>query len=135
MKGKFLIKGQLEITDTPWGPMQWLSRPSTTRANDLVCMTVDIAAGGGHDFHHHPGQEELIYLLKGRVEQWVEGEHRVMKPGDAVFIQSGVVHATFNLGKGTAQLFVALGPARGKAGYRAVDVSGKAPWKGLRAKL
>jgi quercetin dioxygenase-like cupin family protein len=133
MNGKFLKKGQLEITETPWGPMQWLSRPQTTGARDLVCTIVDIAADGFHNFHKHPGQEEVIYVLKGRVEQWIEEEHRVLGPGDAVYIGAGIVHATFNIGSGTAQLFVALGPSRGKAGYKAVDVSAQKRWHGLRS--
>jgi quercetin dioxygenase-like cupin family protein len=132
MKGKFLKKGQLELTETPWGPMQWLSRPGTTGAKDIVCTIVDLAAGGFHNFHKHPGQEELIYVLKGTVEQWLEGEMKVLKPGDAVFIEAGVVHASFNVGKNTAQLFVVLGPAKGRAGYKAVDVSTRKPWSGLR---
>lgn len=135
MNGKFLKKGQLETDVVEWGPMQWLSRPSTTRSKQMVCIIVDLAAGGGHNFHYHPGQEELIYVLKGKVEQWLEGEKRIMKPGDAVFIGRDAVHASFNVGKSTAQLFVVVGPCRGKAGYRAVDVSKKAPWRGLRASL
>jgi quercetin dioxygenase-like cupin family protein len=133
MYGKFFKKGKLEITETPWGPMQWLSRPQTTGARDLVCTIVDIASGGYHNFHRHPGQEEVIYVLRGRVEQWIEEERQVLGPGDAVFIGAGIVHATFNLGKGAAQLFVALGPSRGKAGYKAVDVSAQKRWRGLRS--
>jgi quercetin dioxygenase-like cupin family protein len=132
MKGKFLQKDALEITETPWGPMRWISRPSTTKAKDIVCTIVDIGVGGFHDFHFHPGQEEVIYLLKGKVEQWIEGEKKLLTAGDAVFLSAGVVHASFNVGKVTAQLFVVVSPCRGKAGYRAVDVSQKAPWKGMR---
>ena len=27
-------------------------------------------------FHYHPGQEEVIYVLEGKIEQWVEWERR-----------------------------------------------------------
>jgi quercetin dioxygenase-like cupin family protein len=133
--GKFLKKGELESSQTPWGPMQWLSRPQTTGAKDLVCTIVDLAAGGFHNFHKHPGQEEVIYVLRGRIEQWVEDQHQILHAGDAVFIGSGVVHASFNVGRSTAQLFVALGPSVGRAGYKAVDVSTKKPWQNLRSLL
>ena len=106
--------------------------PSTTKAQDIVCMIVDLGPGGFHNFHYHPGQEEVIYLLKGRVEQWLGEEQRVLRVGDSVFIPKDLVHATFNLGKTTAQLFVVVSPCKGKAGYRAVDVSKKTPWKTKR---
>ncbi len=132
MKGKFLMKGAREIDKAEWGPMEWISRPSTTKAEGILAIIVDLAVGGFHDFHYHPGQEEVIYVLKGKIEQWIEGEMKMLKPGDAVFLDADTVHASFNAGKSVAQMFVVVSPCRGKAGYRAVDVSKKAPWKGLR---
>ena len=32
------------------------------------------ANGGSHPFHTHPGQEEVIWVLEGRIEQWIEQE-------------------------------------------------------------
>ena len=132
MNGKFLPLNDLEIEMSPWGPMAYISRPSSTGAKDIVCMIVDLGPGGFHNFHFHPGQEEVIHLLQGEVEQWVETEQRVMKPGDSVFIGNSAIHATFNIGSGTAKLFVVVSPCVGEAGYSAVDVSSQAPWDGLR---
>lgn len=132
MKGKFLKGGQLEITETPWGPMQWISRPSVTKSPSLTVIIVDLAPGGFHNFHYHPGQEEVIYVLDGTVEQWIEGEKQVLKKGDSVYIDKDIVHASFNIGKKTAKLYVVLGPSRGKAGYRAVDASKRSAYKNLR---
>ena len=115
-----------------WGPMAFISRPSTTGAKDIVCIIVNFEPGGHHNFHYHPGQEEVIYLLEGELEQWVETEHQVLKPGDSVFIGKDAVHASFNISKGTAKLFVVVGPCVGEAGYGAVDVSSQAPWNALR---
>jgi quercetin dioxygenase-like cupin family protein len=132
MNGKFLPLKDLEIEMAPWGPMAYISRPSTTGAQDIVCIIVDLGPGGFHNFHFHPGQEEVIHLLQGEVEQWVETEKRVMKPGDSVFIGKEAVHATFNIGSGTAKLFVVVSPCIGEAGYGAVDVSSQVPWNELR---
>lgn len=132
MKGKFFKSGQLETTETPWGPMQWISRPSTTKTKDIVVTIVDIGVGGFHNFHFHPGQEEVIYVLEGTVEQWIENEKQVLKKGDSVYIGKDVVHASFNVGKKTAKLFVVLGPSKGKTGYKAVDVSKRPAWKNAR---
>ena len=51
--------------------------------------------------------------------------------GDAIFIAPGTVHATFNVGKSDARVVVVFSPCVGDA-FEAVDVSGEAPWQGLR---
>jgi hypothetical protein len=43
-----------------------------------------------------------------------------------------MVHASFNVGSGDATIVAILGPCVGAVGYEVVDVSGEAPWKGLR---
>jgi hypothetical protein len=57
-------------------------------------------------------------------------EKRILGAGDAAFIPAGVVHATFN-GGGEAHLLVIFSPCVGD-GFEVVDVSGEAPWNGLR---
>jgi hypothetical protein len=46
---------------------------------------------------------------------------------------SRVVHATFNIGAEDAKVVAILGPCVGDMGVEQVDVSGEAPWNGLRA--
>jgi mannose-6-phosphate isomerase-like protein (cupin superfamily) len=46
--------------------------------------------------HSHPDFEEVIFILSGRGQLWVEGEWHALRPGDAVLVPAGVVHATFN---------------------------------------
>lgn len=131
-KKTFLLGKELEVEQEAWGSMAFISRPSTTGAKNIVCIIVELGVSGFHNFHTHPGQEEVIYLLDGTVEQWVEDQKQVLKKGDGVFIGAGVVHASFNIGKKPAKLFVVVSPCKGKAGYKAVDVSSKKPWNALR---
>src|SRR5215216_271950 len=55
------------------------------------------APGKGHDFHYHADQEELIYVISGTLEHWIDREKRIIGPGDSVFMPAGVVHATLPL--------------------------------------
>jgi quercetin dioxygenase-like cupin family protein len=87
----------------------------------------------GHSFHDHADQEEHIYVVSGTVEHWIEQEKRTLGPGDSVFMPSGVVHATFNIGAEDAKVIAILGPCVGDMGVEQVDVSGEAPWNGLRS--
>ena len=57
----------------------WHSRPATTAARELVVIEVKLEPGGGHDFHRHPNQEEVIYVIDGEIEQWVDRRSRTLR--------------------------------------------------------
>lgn len=132
MVAKFTPAADAEVEMMPWGRLAWLSRPRTTGAKSLVVIEARLNEGGGHSFHKHPEQEELIYVIEGRVEQWLDHERRIMQAGDSVFVPAGTVHATFNIFPEDAKVVAILGPCVGPQGYHAVDVFEEAPWKTLR---
>lgn len=33
---------------------------------------VEVFPGKGHNFHQHPGQEEVIHIIDGSLEQWLD---------------------------------------------------------------
>ena len=61
---------------------RWLSNPPATGAKQLTVINVTLAPGKGHNFHKHPDQEEVIYVVAGQVEQWVDREKRMLGPGN-----------------------------------------------------
>ncbi|MBI3960742.1 MAG: cupin domain-containing protein [Chloroflexi bacterium] len=132
MDGKFITSVAMERDHLDWGVMGWLSRPATTGAKDLVVIEVRLEPGFGHNFHKHPQQEEVIYVVSGGVEQWVGRESTTLAPGDGVFIGADVVHASFNTGRETARLIAILGPSVGDEGYQLVEVYEQEPWASLR---
>jgi quercetin dioxygenase-like cupin family protein len=132
MPGKFTIARDVPPDELDWGQLRWLSHPPSTGARQLTVIDVTLAPGKGHDFHKHPDQEEVILILAGEVEQWVDRDKRVLNPGDSAFVPAGVVHASFNVGEGDAKIVAILGPCVGDGGYELVDVAGEAPWNGLR---
>lgn len=130
--GHFLIKDQTTPEVLDWGQLRWLSTPPVTGANQLTVIEVELKPGEGHDFHHHPDQEEVIYIIAGKVEQWVDQEPRQLKSGDSCFIPAGMVHASFSSADMPAKLLAILGPCVGEGGYELVDMADQAPWKDLR---
>src|SRR4029453_12858676 len=88
MRGKFIPRDEAERERLDWGGLAWLSRPQTPGAKALGVIEVALAPGGGHSFHKHPRQEEVIYVVSGSIEQWLEGERRTLGPGDSIFIPS-----------------------------------------------
>jgi len=130
---RFVKNADVRQEQFDWGVVGWRCAPDNTGSKHLVVMDVSLAPGEGHDFHRHPGQEEMIILKSGRIEQYLERDSTILEPGDSVYIDADVVHASFNVGDETAHLQVMIGPSLGEgAGYGLVDVSGEEPWASLR---
>jgi quercetin dioxygenase-like cupin family protein len=130
--GKFVSAAEVPREAVPQGSLRWHCRPAEVNAKDVVVIEATLTPGHGHGFHRHPDQEEVLYVLDGRIEQWLEQEHRILGPGDSVFIPRNVVHASFNASDGEARFLAILGPSVTDAGYVAIDVSEDAPWRSLR---
>lgn len=135
MAGKqdnFLTKESVLSEQLPRGFHSWLLRPDLSESEQFVCVRVEVEAGNGHPFHRHPTMEEIIYVLSGRAEQWLEEESRLLEPGEAIFIPRDVVHATYNGGEEPLVFLAILSPARELDETAMIDVSAEEPWRSLR---
>jgi quercetin dioxygenase-like cupin family protein len=130
MGDNFRISAEIGADQASWGHSRWVSNPASTGAKQLTVLDAALAPGQAHSFHKHPRQEEVMYVVSGKVEQWIDREKRLLGAGDAAFIPAGVVHATFN-SDGEARLLVTCSPCVGD-GFEVIDVSAEAPWDGLR---
>lgn len=131
MNGLFLTDETTAIESFPHGLHTWLSRRDLTRSDDLLITRVDMPAGQGHSFHKHPLMDEVIYILSGEAEQWIETEKRTVKAGEGAFIGKDIVHATFNVSDKPLSFLAILAPSA-PVGQELVDVSGLEPWKSIR---
>ena len=132
MQRRFTIASETEPEALDWGRLRWLCNPPSTGAKELTVIDVTLLPGKGHNFHKHPDQEEVILCIAGEVEQWVDREKRILRPGDSAFIPASVVHASFNVGTGEAKVAAILGPCKGEIGYEVVEMGAEAPWNTLR---
>lgn len=129
----FVTLGDVRQEQFEWGVIGWRLVPASG-AKHLVVMDVTLEPGGGHDFHRHPGQEEIIIVQDGHITQFIEHESTTLGPGDSAFVPEGVVHASFNDGDETAHLQVVIAPSLGgDTGYGLEDVSDQEPWASLRS--
>jgi quercetin dioxygenase-like cupin family protein len=128
---RFVSGSEMEVEELPWGPHEWLCRPGLTAAEQLMLVRVRMPPGTGHAFHRHPAMEEIIYVVSGEAEQWVERESRRLGPGDIAHIPQDVVHGTYNAGNETLVFLAILSPAKFE-GPALVDVAGEEPWRSLR---
>jgi quercetin dioxygenase-like cupin family protein len=78
--------------------------------------------------------EEIIYVISGTAEQWVDRENRTLQAGDSAHIPANVVHGTYNSGSEPLVFLAILSPANAP-GPALVDVHTEEPWASLRAPL
>ena len=129
---KFVKKSDIEDEQFDWGVIGWRCVPATG-ARQIVVMDVTLEPGEGHNFHRHPGQEEMIIVKRGQITQYLEKQSTTLGPEDSVFIEADVVHASFNDGDETAHLQVVIAPSLGEgSGYGLVEVHDEEPWASVR---
>jgi quercetin dioxygenase-like cupin family protein len=128
---RFITANEMEVEELAWGPHEWLCRPGLTDAAQLLLVRVRMPPGRGHAFHRHPAMEEVIYVISGRAEQWVDTVSRPLGPGESAHIPRNVVHGTYNAGDETLVFLAILSPAIFE-GPAVVDASREEPWASLR---
>ena len=128
---RFVTSADARVFRAPWGKHWFLAEPELTGSEELMLVRVKMPPGAGHQFHIHPESDEIIYVVDGVAEQWVDREKRRLKAGDSAYIPKGVVHATYNPTKRALTFLAILTPASSKGPF-IVDVYNEEPWRSLR---
>jgi quercetin dioxygenase-like cupin family protein len=128
---RFVTEREMQVEEFPWGPHDWLCRPELTEAEDLLLVRVHMPPGQAHKFHRHPEMEEIIYVLSGQCEQWVDREKKVLTAGQVAHIPKDVIHGSYNAGDDLLEFLAILSPAKCD-GPVLIDMSEEEPWKSLR---
>jgi uncharacterized cupin superfamily protein len=102
-----------------------------TDTKQLTLVRVTMRPGAGHQFHYHPELEEIIYVIDGVAEQWVDREKRRLEAGEIAFIQKNVVHAIHNPTKKPMTFLAILSPAEATGPFL-IDCYEDEPWRSLR---
>lgn len=127
---RFVTDKECVVEQLPWGPHEWLCTSSLTGARQLQVVRVTMPAGRCHAFHRHPEFEEALYVVDGRVEQWVGRTKRVLEAGALAHVPLNEVHGSYNVFTTPVTFLAILSPATCK-GPPLVDVSGDEPWRSL----
>ena len=128
---RFVLANDVNHLDEPWCHVEKLCDPDSTGSKRLILVRATMPPGEAHNFHRHPGREEIIYVLEGTAEQWVGQEKRLLNPGDVALIPADVPHATYNVGESTLRFLAILSPTE-TGGMFTVDVFDEEPWKTVR---
>ncbi len=128
---RFVTSKEAEVEELPWGPHEWLARAGLTESRLLQLVRVSMPSGKAHRFHRHPAMEELLYVVAGRVEQWVGRERRVLGAGEVAHVPVNEVHGSYNVFAEPVVFLAVLSPAVFE-GPVLIDVSQDEPWRSLK---
>jgi oxalate decarboxylase/phosphoglucose isomerase-like protein (cupin superfamily) len=122
---RFVSPDDVETQVFPWGRLQWLSEPRVTGSQVLTTGIVTLELGKGHARHNHPGCEEIIYVMDGEGEQFVELEDgevitRMVRTGDLIHVPADMYHGTTNTGTRPMRLLVSYEKAGPEALLRSL---------------
>ena len=106
---EFSVRERFRLTRLIGAALAGLAGHSETQAQHITQILV-VLEELRHNFHYHPRQEEIVYVLDGEIEQMAGDRKRTLKKGDAAFIGPGVVHGSFNITGKAAQLMAVLSP-------------------------
>jgi len=128
---RFVSAAETETQHLDRQTNEWYFKQGLGDSDSLVFVRARFTAGGSHPFHAHPEMDEIIYVLSGELEQWVEMEKRILKPGDSAYIPRGIVHGCYNDSGADCEFLAILTPSK-IAGPFSVDHSQEEPWSSLR---
>jgi quercetin dioxygenase-like cupin family protein len=127
----FRAAAEIPRDEHDWGTFAAVSSPAVG-AEKIMTVEAVFLPGKSHAFHRHPNQEEVIYVLEGELEQWVEDERCLLRAGDAVVIPAAVVHASFNESDRRVRILAILSPCVGEDGYEVEELADVEPWRSMR---
>lgn len=100
-----------EVLKLQWGQIIWLISGSLKNSDTMTVGRVLIRAGCGNPVHRHPNCDEVLHVLRGRIEHSLGSAKYVMNPGDAISIPAGVWHNAKALDGIDAEMVIAFSSA------------------------
>jgi mannose-6-phosphate isomerase-like protein (cupin superfamily) len=83
----------------PGRELQWLVTPETIGAEKISMAVMDCPPGSTvRPLHSHKDIEEILFILEGQGEAWVDGEVAAFRQGDAVLFPANSKHMVRNTG-------------------------------------
>ncbi|MGH9588759.1 MAG: cupin domain-containing protein [Terracidiphilus sp.] len=88
-----------------WGHQVWMANRGLT-GSTLSMTRLIVTPGKSGEAHRHPNADEVIYLIKGKVEVDVGAETFSLDATDALAIPGGLPHQIHNPGLEEAEMII-----------------------------
>lgn len=114
-KAKITVRGQGDSLNV-LGDVQRVKLTGDDTQGRFALIENENPPGTTLPVHLHRNEDEIFYVVEGRVEFDVAGERVVGEPGATVFLPQGVPHTWRVVGETPARMLIMLMPA-GLEGY------------------
>ena len=99
MNDKVVVISDCDVPmmNVQWGRTKILVGPGSEAQAPMFMMKItEYMPGHAHDWHDHPDQAEVIFVLSGRGFTRLSDGEREIVPGDMVYVPRNVRHATYD---------------------------------------
>lgn len=100
-----------EVENLDWGRLEWMVSGRLGNSTTLTVGKCYIKPGCANPPHHHPNCDEVLHVLRGRIEHRVGDEYVEMSAGDTISIATGQVHNARNVGDEEAEFLISFSSA------------------------
>ena len=92
-------ENDVEAQDLPGRSLKWLYTPEMKQAEGFTFNVVTLDPGNTvKPAHSHKNNEELIYIVSGAGETYIDGKVYEVSAGSAILFSKGSVHMLINSG-------------------------------------
>ena len=92
----FVMQGEAQSGSSTSGTQTTTLVGKDHGGDNLTVVSAGIDPGAGLALHIHPNYEEAILVVEGNIEAVLDGETRVLGPGDLLLAPAGVKHTITN---------------------------------------
>lgn len=95
----------------PYGSLQWLANGELQNTSELSVAKMIITPGAESDPHFHSNCEEASFVIRGEVEEVIEGVTHRLRSGETAVAPRGVSHHFRNVGNTPAEVLIVFSSA------------------------
>ncbi|MEG0494464.1 MAG: cupin domain-containing protein [Clostridia bacterium] len=108
----------VEVIRLPGRDLRWLADAHTLGTQQISFAVMHCPANSVvKPLHSHKEVEEVLLVLAGKGEVWVDGETAIFQQGDAVLLPAGSMHQVRNVGKKMVVTVSIFGCPMGREAY------------------
>jgi quercetin dioxygenase-like cupin family protein len=94
-----------------WGRLIWMVSGALGNSQTMTVGKCFIKPGQANPPHYHPNCDEVLHVLRGRIEHRVDDEFVEMTAGDTISIPTGRIHNARNIGSEEAEFLISFSSA------------------------
>lgn len=107
--GRWALKtaAEQERMTFDWGELHWYAGAPGGNSDHQTVGRCILRPGAANPKHYHHNCEEILYVLDGTIEHFVDGQGWItMRTGDTITIAANVWHHARNVGSADAHLLI-----------------------------